>query len=156
MNMFIHGSLSHMFSPDCLFMKIFAHVCHMGREKLALDSPWECSCSTHLVHAITVPWPDDDDLLIAATASSTAGTCFLCAKDHMLMSCLLLFDIQKDPFHWKTLLHALGTSGPSLAPASGSKQVHAILNGSSSMPKPDPSALLPDGVSDGSPYASDF
>ena len=64
---------------------------------------------------------------MAAVASSTARTCFLCAKDHLLLSCPLLADIQKDSFHHKALLHALAGAGSSSVPDTGSKQVHAVI-----------------------------
>ena len=134
-NTHVHDPLSHTFSPDHLFTKILAHVHHLGHEKLALDSPRESSHSTHLVCALTIPAPnDDDELLIAAVASSTAHPCFLCALDHLLISCPLLADIQKDPFSRKALLRALGAPASSSAPAAGSKQIRAILDTSLSDP----------------------
>ena len=91
--------------------------------------------STHLVRALTIPAPDnDDELLIAAIVSSTACCCFLCALDHLLVSCPLLADIQKDPFRCKALLCALGATAPSSAPAGGSKQIRTILDASLSAP----------------------
>ena len=107
----------------------------MGHKKLALDSPRKSLRSTHLVHALTLPAPDDDnEPLIAAVASSTACPCFLCALDYLLVSCPLLADIQTDPFPCKALLHALGATAPSSAPAGDSKQIHAILDASLSNP----------------------
>ena len=122
-NTFVHDLLSHTFSPDHLFMKILACVQHLGHKKLTLDSPGDSSCSTQHVHAITIPLPDDHEveLLIAVVASSTACPCFLCALDHLLILCPLLAEIQKDFFHCKALLQALGAAVPSTAPTSGSK-----------------------------------
>ena len=77
-NTYIHDLLPYTFSPDHLFMKILALVCHLGHEKLALDSPQDSLHSTQLVHAHTIPVLADheDELLIAAVASSTAPPCF--------------------------------------------------------------------------------
>ena len=154
-NTYVHDPLSHTFSPDRLFTKILARVRHLGHEKLALESPRDSSRSTHLVRALTLPAPDDDDdLLVAAVASSTARPCFLCASDHLLISCPLLADIQKDSFRRKALLRALGATAPSSAPAGGSKQVRAVLDASLS------DSALPVASSDDAPgvaaAASDF
>jgi hypothetical protein len=155
-NTFVHDPLSHTFSPDRLFTKILERVRHLGQEKLALDSPRDSSRSTQLVRTVTIPLPDDpdDELLIAAVASSTARTCFLCAKDHLLISCPLLTDLQKDPFRRKALLRALGTAVPSPAPTGGSKQVRAVLD--ASLSDPAPTAALPDGASGDGASVSDF
>jgi hypothetical protein len=155
-NTFVHDPLSHTFSPDRLFTKILERVRHLGQEKLALDSPRDSLRSTQLVRAVTIPLPDDpdDEFLIAAVASSTARTCFLCAKDHLLISCPLLTDLQKDPFRRKALLRALGAAVPSPAPTGGSKQVRAVLD--ASLSDPAPTAALPDGASGDGASASDF
>ena len=155
-NTHVHDLLSHTFSPDHLFTKILVHVCHLGNEKLALDSPHDSSRSTQLVHALTVPAPNDDVelVLVAAVASSTTHPCFLCALDHLLISCLLLADIQKDSFCHKALLHALGTAAPSPAPTGGSKQVRAVLD--ASLLDSDPPVALSDGAPDAAVAASDF
>ena len=128
----------------------------MGHEQLALDSPQESSNSMQMVRAVTVPFPDDDDLLVATIASSTAHTCFLCGKDHLLISCPLLSDIHKDDaFHRKVLLCALGNGGSTLKPTGDARQVCTVLD--TSLPTPDPapdptsSGAVTDGVSDLTP-----
>ena len=72
----------------------------------------------------------------------------------MLLSCPLLSGIQKDPFHHKALLHALGNADPSPAPAGGSKQVSTVLD--ASLPNPGSSAALPGKVSSDCDSVSDF
>ena len=155
-NTYIHGHLSHTFSPDRLFMKIIARVHHLGQEHLALDSPRESSRSAHLVRTITVPLADDPDhdLLVAAVTSSTACTCFLCAKDHLLLSCPLLADIQKDSFCRKALLRALAGAGSSSVPGASSKQVHAVL--SAPLLADDPVSAPSVGASDADAPSADF
>ena len=156
-NTHVHDPLSHTFSLDHLFTKMLACVCHLGHEKFALDSPWDSSRLTQLVHALTIPAPNDHDdveLLVAAVASSTAHPCFLCALDHLLILCPLLADIQKDPFHHKALLCALGVAAPSPAPAGGSKQVCTVLD--ASLLDPDPPIAMSDSVPDAADAASDF
>ena len=151
-NPYIHDPLPHTFSWDHLFMKILAHVQHLGHEKLTLDSSWHSSHLTQLDHALTIPVPDDhkDELLIAVVASSTACPCLLCALDHLLISCPLLANIQKDPFCCKALLCALGVAVPSTAPTGGSKQVCTVLD--ASLLDAGPAAALFDSASsDGAP-----
>ena len=58
----------------------------------------------------------------------------MCALDHLLISCLLLADIQKDAFCCKALLHALDATAPSSAPAGSSKQICTVLATSLSDP----------------------
>ena len=153
-NTHVHDPLSHTFSPDRLFTKILAHVHHLGHEKLALDSPQDSSHSPQLVCTLTAPNDHDDEPLVTAIASSTAHPCFLCALDHLLISCPLLADIQKDPFRHKALLHALGTAAPSPAPTVGSKQVCAVLD--ASLSDPGPPAALSDGASGAADAELDF
>ena len=107
---------------------------------------------TQLVHAITVPLPDDHnhDLLVAAVASCTTCNCFLCAKEHLLLSCPLLSDIQKDPFHHRTLLRALDQAHSSPTSSDGPKQVRTMLD--ASLSDPSPAAGLSDDVA----LTSDF
>ena len=155
-NTHVHDPLSHTFSPDHLFTKILARVCHLGHEKLALDSPRDSSCLPQLVHALTVPAPDDhdDELLVAAVTSSTIHPCFLCALDHLLISCPLLANIPKDPFSRKALLHALGAAALSPTPAGDSKKVRAVLD--VSLLDAGPPVALSDGASSAADAVSDF
>jgi hypothetical protein len=136
---YLHSPLGPSFSLDRLFGKILARLTHDGHQNLALQAPRDHSQSTQLVRAVNLSSASadtgNDNLLIAAIATVTSCSCFLCAKDHLLMACPLLEEIRKDGFRRKALLRALDsqrTSNPPTSTGTGrpTTQIHALATSS--------------------------
>jgi hypothetical protein len=166
---YIHDPLPLSFGPSKLYSKLHQFFRHMNQSRLATASPREVSRSTQVVRELSVPSPEDDDLLLAALSSSPAPHCFMCgSKDHVVLACPQYSNIQSNSFARRLLIRLLSdqlkSPGPPKvdrrAPKKAVRAVHQDLHPPSSDSDDDSVSLgpaaLPSSPSEGLSSSSDF